>query len=104
MIDEVGGTIDRMNGRARQLDQVTDSAVDAAAGRRLRGPGRSACRSPSLVRQGRRALLLGSDSGGSAPQSPRRWSESMQTGKDAAARGEQRHRRGGGYTPRAERG
>jgi len=84
MIHEVGGTIKRVNVQLDKLDQVTDSAVDAAAS------ADAAVRAVSHVVTAPirkvSSVAAGIRHGTASFKARRGWGESVRTGKEAAAR------------------
>ena len=74
VIGKVGGSVDRVNGQLDKVDQITDSAVDAAQG------------VDTAVRTVSMAVTrpVERDSG----LARRDWRHAMQTGKEAAVRRE----------------
>jgi uncharacterized protein YoxC len=84
MIHEVGGTIKRVNVQLDKLDKVTDSAVDAASS------ADAAVRAVSHVVTAPirkvSSVAAGIRHGTASFKARRGWSESVHTGKEAAAR------------------
>jgi len=86
VINKVGGTVDRVNTQLDKLDQVTDSAVDAADA--LDTAVRAVSMAVTRPVQKISGLATGVAHGASEFKVHRDWRGAMQAGRDAAARRE----------------
>ena len=86
VINKVGGTVDRVNTQLDKLDQVTDSAVDAADA--LDTAVRAVSIAVTRPVQKISGLAAGVAHGASEFKVHRDWRGAMQAGRDAAARRE----------------
>jgi uncharacterized protein YoxC len=86
VINKVGGTVDRVNAQLDKLDQVTDSAVDAADA--LDTAVRAVSIAVTRPVQKISGLATGVAHGASEFKVHRDWRGAMQAGREAAARRE----------------
>jgi len=86
VINKVGGTVDRVNTQLDKLDQVTDSAVDAADA--LDTAVRAVSMAVTRPVQKISGLATGVAHGASEFKVHRDWRGAMQAGREAAARRE----------------
>lgn len=84
LIHEVGETVKRVNVQLDKLDKVTDSAVDAAAA--ADGAVRALSKVITAPIRKVSSVAAGIRHGAASFKARRGWSESVKTGKDAAAR------------------
>ena len=87
VINKVGGSVDRVNGQLDKVDQVTDSAVDAAASvdTAVRAVSMAITRPVQKVSGFAAAVSYGA----SDFKARHDWQHAVRTGKEAAARREQ---------------
>ena len=86
VINKAGGTVDRVNAQLDKLDQVTDSAVDAADA--LDTAVRAVSMAVTRPVQKISGLATGVAHGAAEYKVHRDWRGAMQAGRDAAARRE----------------
>lgn len=86
VIDKMGGTVDRVNGQLEKVDQVTDSAVDAADS--LDTAVRAVSLAITRPVQKASALAAGLSFGASELWASRSWRSAVEVGRDAADRRE----------------
>src|SRR6476469_1741378 len=86
VITKVGGSVDRVNVQLDKVDQITDSAVDAAdsVDTAVRAVSMAVTRPVQKVS----GIAAGVSSGASDLKSSHSWRHAVQAGKDAAARRE----------------
>ena len=87
VINKVGGSVDRVNGQLDKVDQITDSAVDAAAS--VDPAVRTVSRAVTRPVQKVSGLATGVSYGAADFKSKRDWRHAVQAGKEAAARREE---------------
>ncbi len=86
VIDKVGGSVDRVNGQLDKVDQITGSAVDAAAS--VDTAVRTVSRAVTRPVQKVSGLAAGVSYGAADFKAKRDWRHAVQAGKEAAARRE----------------
>ena len=86
VINKVGGSVDRVNGQLDKVDQVTDSAVDAAAS--VDTAVRAVSMAITRPVQKLSGFAAAVSYGASDFKTRRDWRHAVQAGKEAAARRE----------------
>jgi ABC-type transporter Mla subunit MlaD len=86
VVGKLGGTVDRVNAQLQKLEQVTDSAVDAAEA--VDGTVRALSRVVTTPVRKLSGLAAGLTYGASSLRTNRSWDDAVRAGKDAASRRE----------------
>jgi hypothetical protein len=87
VINKVGGSVDRVNGQLDKVDQITHSAVDAAAS--VDTAVRTVSRAVTRPVQKVSGLATGVSYGAADFKAKHDWRHAVQAGKEAAARREE---------------